>query len=1706
VTPATSISDSALDALLGFHAAGNPSLSDLDIDVILGKPRPPMAIPGMERLGPLPAAGLPQPPPALRPGIPMHPVIDPKSGVSYQEYNRPEDIPVFGIPFSSAKTAVAGVEQLAEPVQHEAEEFHKMPAYPGAQLVAPPADTAGHERLAKETAGGLAKVVGGAVGVATPLMAGTALAAPIETALAAGISTLSQSSAENLLRKLDVPEEYVSLAGTLAGVLGAALGIRITGLPGMLRNAAFRAKVRSYLQDKVNAEYAAREAAAKEAVAPRQIGAAPEPGKPAEDIQEAEFEEVPPRVALSDAQIDRIAKGEPHEPTKFRPTDDSGLNQPGTPETAGRPKGAAKPVEPVAARPEGPPAPPEVARGPRPSVAAAAEAPEVSQAVAQARALERPQPEQAGGTAPVVQSERGAPSAEIHPEGEVAAVPEPRRPSNPVAVGEATTVRVPHEDRSFGARYAVREASDVIQSHNPITFEENPDYQLRNDRNYRDPRNAERILEQVAEFDPAYLINDNPTANDGPPVIAPSGDVLGGNSRQMTLARVYAQRPEAAQEYRDLLAKKAAQFGIDPAEIAAMRQPVLVREVDRELTPAESQAAVTSFNKVGTAALTSAERAVSDSARLSPQALDFISSAIESEGPEGTLAKALEGRGGTAIVNRLVDDNVISTAEKPLYIDQRGVLTQQGKDRISKLLLGRLFESADQIDRTPPSLRNKLERTVAPLSRLAGRPEWDLMPDVKRAIDLLEQTRATGGAGVDDTLRQSGLFGESKYPLRAVGIAKALESDGPVNLAKRFARYANDAAAGRTMFGEVTPQEAFSDAFGVPTGERGAAHIPRPVAKVGEALGVPQFIAQDVAPKLRSTGEAARTLIRGAVEMIAPRVGVAPKTLDATYKLKGDREKAQFILEGVTEHMRKALGPKADPALVQQVAASREDLTDLGLTPLQAFQTDFVDRAKTGKAQLTPELQNAADFLRQADDDLYNEVKKHADVAYLENHHRVIWKVIPGSQAAMRGHPAARRPLQGSKGFLRQHVLEDMSEGIKDGGVPLSYNPIEQFTEHYRDAMRFVTARRWWDQAQKMKLRVFVKNGETPPENFDKLDDSIAKAYFRTEQGVFSKTGEWYVEHGMARLMNNYLSRDRLREPGTALGTAGSAMMAVKNLYTSVELGFSGFHFIFVSGEVGSSNIGLALSQFANRLVRGDLSAIPDIAKNFASGITVAPGARRAFRLGKASMDLLRSPEDFAQTPEGMWLMKEVPQARELMDDLFQGGGKLDVNHDYIRNWMRNFRTAAQEGNYPGAFFRAFPATIEALQYPLFQWYIPRVKVGVFIRELSEQLIQRNADITAGKISRATLAREVWDFVEDRFGEMNFDNVFWNRTFKTAMQILLRSPTWRLGSVRAIGKAFVGQATEVREALGGGQKPRVPLLTMPMSWLVGMSILTATFASIIQWMWTHRHPSQVKDIFFPRYDAKDDRMRFSFPTYGKEYYQLGTHPASYLTAGTGGALGKAAQIAKNRDFYGEKVWNEDDPAYLKALEIMKFAAPRPISYMSGKRVYEESGAGRAALSFLGINKAPAYVTRSAAEQLLDKYQNENAPPGSRPHEQQEHLKARSKAVREMREGKGTSAIGEGLKAGTLNRKDIASIQKSARLGPLQGRFMHSDLSLSQALDVYEAASSDERKQLRSAMAHKIFLARSKPWEMAGPVRSKMASLGFGHPSVRAVNQ
>lgn len=395
--------------------------------------------------------------------------------------------------------------------------------------------------------------------------------------------------------------------------------------------------------------------------------------------------------------------------------------------------------------------------------------------------------------------------------GESPTVLAPRPPGNPVGTGKATVVNVPNEpDNNYDAEYELREAEDVHPSHDPFTFEENPHYQIRNERQYKNQVNQQHVLEQDGKVNHNLMVTDNPTATNGPAVIDSNGNVYGGNSRIMMLKRMYKNFKENAASYRQALMDKAAQYGLDPAQISGMREPILVRRLKSAV---DSDKAVTDLNKSEIKALTESEQATSDARAMTPAVHSYITSILENAG-DASLTEVLSSKSGPGIVHKLMDEGVFNKSDKAKFLDEdTGAVTGLAKDRISQMLIGDLFKNSDQLQNADSSIKNKLERIAGPITGLQDDPEWNIKPIIREAMNVIEFGKQHGISYYPETVAQGSMFHEpQKFSENAIKVAQAIKDFGPINLARAFREYVSDSQPG--LMRNVDQQQAIDDAFG----------------------------------------------------------------------------------------------------------------------------------------------------------------------------------------------------------------------------------------------------------------------------------------------------------------------------------------------------------------------------------------------------------------------------------------------------------------------------------------------------------------------------------------------------------------------------------------------------------------------------------------------------------------------------------------------------------------------------------------------------------------------------------------------------------------------------------------------------------------------------------------------------------------------------
>jgi predicted 3-demethylubiquinone-9 3-methyltransferase (glyoxalase superfamily) len=381
--------------------------------------------------------------------------------------------------------------------------------------------------------------------------------------------------------------------------------------------------------------------------------------------------------------------------------------------------------------------------------------------------------------------------------------------------GRETTLLTPTTE--IPARYRVVEANSLIPSHNAFTFTRNEGYPSGvQERAYHTSKEAQaRVVEQAQNYQPDFTVNTNPDAVNGPPIVTPDGIVLGGNSRTMSTQRIYGTGQ--GEPYRAYLARHAEEFGVKREDIAAMKNPILVREIPAPATLDEARRVASELNKSMTGALGVSERAVSAGKSISLESLNQIT-AMKDELGEGATLRDLMRQRGHDLIPMLVRDRLITEQERPQFVDTAtGGLSEEGKNFVERALLGSVVDDPVLMDRTPKSALNKIEGSLADLASLAGREdEYNILPVLRQALAEHAEI-AQRGTSTELYLRQSRMFGETRNA--AVDALVRLLDQKPKAVKAAIRQFVSDArfdVAGQQTLGLMerpSAAQAFNEAF-----------------------------------------------------------------------------------------------------------------------------------------------------------------------------------------------------------------------------------------------------------------------------------------------------------------------------------------------------------------------------------------------------------------------------------------------------------------------------------------------------------------------------------------------------------------------------------------------------------------------------------------------------------------------------------------------------------------------------------------------------------------------------------------------------------------------------------------------------------------------------------------------------------------------------
>jgi hypothetical protein len=635
-----------------------------------------------------------------------------------------------------------------------------------------------------------------------------------------------------------------------------------------------------------------------------------------------------------------------------------------------------------------------------------------------------------------------------------------------------------------------------------------------------------------------------------------------------------------------------------------------------------------------------------------------------------------------------------------------------------------------------------------------------------------------------------------------------------------------------------------------------------------------------------------------------------------------------------------------------------------------------------------------------------------------------------------------------------------------------------------------------------------------------------------------AQIGQFYMRKDLANMLNILLGKDHIRN-GTFMGISGNQVMNVKNMQTSVEFAVSMFHLMTIGQEMVSSEAGHVLQRYkgservkrfinafrpgktfgkANQLVTLLTAVIAD--ESLATDPAVIQKANEL--LGTSSVDLLDlvktyydgvggmlgQDESLRSSVHGYGKMRytskedklnvvngEVQFERGIVSDLSLKA-MMDSGGEVFDNEM-----AKSGKKWKAVSKTTLFGLMQAPSAFLMEYGIPRVKMAMWAQEYTLELDRQKDAIAAGSKTKDEIARDVMFFIEDRFGEVNWKNMWMKPTAKTALQFLFRSFTWMAGSWVALGKAGYDLGKLGWFTIKGEQYQLTTKgywgVTALMSHMLTVGLVSTAYLAIGAAGGEDEVPDDeetplLTKMLFPRVSRDDPQGRITVPSYITELYKIMRHlgligdnqELSKLVTGRFNSLvGKTIEVINGEDWRGVSITAHDDGFVTRAAkQAAHIALVMPISLSTVARSIQKKGfSGGAAIGLAGFTDAPASAKRSDAankafEIRRQEYKGRRIDP-----EDMEESETIRRAVYQYAQGD-PSAVKELRAAGKLSTRQFQNaLQKQPRInGKRNPRYKDplssalKGLTITGAMETWQYMTDTEKRKHKTTLRKKFY--------------------------------
>jgi hypothetical protein len=555
--------------------------------------------------------------------------------------------------------------------------------------------------------------------------------------------------------------------------------------------------------------------------------------------------------------------------------------------------------------------------------------------------------------------------------------------------------------------------------------------------------------------------------------------------------------------------------------------------------------------------------------------------------------------------------------------------------------------------------------------------------------------------------------------------------------------------------------------------------------------------------------------------------------------------------------------------------------------------------------------------------------------------------------------------------------------------------------------------------------------------------------------GGFVVKGSRVATRGVSDILNNYLSQNLYNN--RYFGKGFKTYMAVGNTLNQAQLGmFSLFHAGFETVETGATslanNIGDIYGLISGTRTMGDVT----------SGLLHTLGS--PYLNAKTGTEILREyerPGSGSAYAQMVSKAIEIAGGRAYLESAFQTNSRDEMMRHYYSD--EKIKAALSS---PKAF-------LEMSSAPLMNWFVPALKVAAFGEKVS-RLIKDNPGKELEEL--APLLRKAWSFTDASMGQVVYDRLFVNNTAKNVLQAIIRAPGWTGGTIVNI----TGGLKDAGNFLGDWAKNKKAPNKIPdrVAYTIALLLGAAVVNGILTKLLSGKDPEGM-DYWAFRTGGKDEYgrdERYVLPSYTKDIMAYYRDPVQTVTNKTHPLINMIAAAVQNKDYYGTKIRNEDDPLLNQGADLARYGISQYVPFwMRGiqRQMRTDTDPREYIAPLVGIMPAPSYFNKTKAELLMSDYISEHQMIGGRTKEQTEKADLIRTITRKFVTNKpdeGATLIREATDKGKLSARDIRQITTNVQTPPTIRAFKR--LSPEEAIRVWAVATDAEKVAMRPVMETK----------------------------------